>query len=77
MKQRNPDANCGNCPYFELAIGKEQQPNERLGQNGWCRREYSGYHYEGYHTTPSHYENGFCGWHPEFWLEPQFNEEPF
>jgi hypothetical protein len=54
--KRNPEANCGNCPYY-------YKPEDE--KSGWCRHSAelatSEGQYEG-RTNP----NSWCGDHPDF-----------
>lgn len=74
-KQRNLDACCGNCPYWD---DLSDDDNFSIG-NGFCRRkcpsffdrdaipERSAYSYDWPVTDTSDY----CGEHPDFFIEPQ------
>lgn len=52
MKQRNPDAQCENCPYFRDAGA--------VAMCGECRRHSN--------NTPGRWPGDWCGEHPEFFL---------
>jgi len=58
MKQRNPNANCGNCPYWLLSI-----PEDNIGE---CHRDnpHAVDPYRRWETTNS---KEWCGQHPDFW----------
>ena len=62
MKQRNPEATCGTCPYWE-------PPQGATRYLGHCLRVAPG---KGRWDEHEMYETGWCGEHPDFFLE----EEP-
>jgi len=59
MKTRNPEATCGNCPYWA-----RNPYNEKIGE---CRIDPRGRCTGG--DYPDVYTHGWCGEHPDFWTE--------
>lgn len=60
MKQRNPNATCGNCPYWyalNVEIGECRQDNAKVIDQD-----------DGSLVFPLALEDEWCGQHPEFWL---------
>lgn len=55
--KRNPEAVCGNCPYFD-----ERYPDDPDGKHGWCKKTIQEL------TT---YASMWCGEHPDFELKDE------
>jgi len=63
MKTRNPNANCGNCPYWH-----------KITEYGECRfNAPSAYTFESGEVDfrLSTHEVHWCGRHPDFWAEEE------
>jgi len=78
MKQRNPDARCENCPYFDNTTGREAEMCLRHAPMpaSWTVYDETGKAkfelYESDNGTfypPATYPNAVCGEHPEFFKE--------
>lgn len=73
MKQRNPEATCETCPYFRRGRALDDPITEYGGHCCFERLPYTSMGFINYPTTGS---LGWCGQHPDFFLEEVGDENP-
>jgi len=70
--QRNHDANCGNCPYWDVDWGANVRANMiRNGEKAECRKSHPRHSSESFTSWGLTESGDWCGEHPDFQAKEQ------